>query len=233
MITFAKIKSTKMINVFIADDFEIVKYGLKVMISSFEDVKVVGEASSSSQMYALLEQHNTDVLLLNYLSSDFKLEDIPIILNKYPHIKIIGVTDLPEKQLLENALKAGIAGHILRCCDTKEVVDAIHATHLGDKFFCGKVLNVIKKEDIDTHIPTCAPVVLSERELEIIGLVAEGLTNKEIADKLFISSHTVMTHRKNIMVKLGVNNTAGIVIYAVKEGLILPNKYLFSPENSF
>ncbi len=84
--------------------------------------------------------------------------------------------------------------------------------------------------DIDFESFTCEPVLLSERENEIITLIAEGLTNSQIADQLFLSTHTINTHRKNIMSKLGVKNTAGIVMYAVKTNLISPNKFLFASE---
>jgi DNA-binding CsgD family transcriptional regulator len=82
------------------------------------------------------------------------------------------------------------------------------------------------------HEFNCEPVSISDRELEIIKLIAEGYTNNEIAEKLFLSHHTVNTHRKNILQKLGVNNTASIVMYAVKTQLVSPNKFLFSPVNS-
>ncbi|MBL4651877.1 MAG: helix-turn-helix transcriptional regulator, partial [Flavobacteriales bacterium] len=90
-------------------------------------------------------------------------------------------------------------------------------------------LNAINEESLDARNSSCAPIKLSKRELEIIAMIADGMTNKDIAQKLFLSTHTVMTHRKNIMNKLGVKNTAGIVIYAVKENVISPNKYLFAP----
>ncbi|MDP4588684.1 MAG: LuxR C-terminal-related transcriptional regulator, partial [Flavobacteriales bacterium] len=86
----------------------------------------------------------------------------------------------------------------------------------------------IDVHDLNLLQVSCEPVSLSARELEVITLIAEGHTNTQIADKLFLSSHTITTHRKNIMQKLGVNNTAAIVMYAVKSGLVSPNKFLFS-----
>ena len=88
----------------------------------------------------------------------------------------------------------------------------------------------INIDEIDSEELNCAPVSISEREMEIIALIAEGFTNQEIAEKLFLSSHTINTHRKNIMAKLGVKNTAGIVMYAIKAQLVSPNKYLFSSQ---
>jgi len=112
--------------------------------------------------------------------------------------------------------------------------NAVEETARGSKFFCGQILETIRKasidvEDIDFDSFSCEPIVVSDRENEIITLIAEGLTNIQIAEQLFLSSHTVNTHRKNIMAKLGVKNTAGIVMYAVKTNLVSPNKFLFAP----
>lgn len=107
---------------------------------------------------------------------------------------------------------------------------------IGNQFFCGQILETIQRanidvEDINLENFSCEPVVLSERELEIIVKIAEGFTNGQIAELLHLSTHTVNTHRKNIMAKLGVKNTAGIVMYAVKSNLVSPNKFLFASEN--
>jgi DNA-binding NarL/FixJ family response regulator len=111
----------------------------------------------------------------------------------------------------------------------------LRETLKGGTFFCGKILDEIRRESIDvTDLEglelTCDPIVLSGRETEVLQLIAEGHTNTQIAEKLFLSAHTVTTHRKNIMAKLGVNNTAAIVMYAVKTGLVSPNKFLFQRE---
>jgi DNA-binding NarL/FixJ family response regulator len=121
--------------------------------------------------------------------------------------------------------------------DFHEIIDSIKVTHEGAKFFCGKVLDQIRRENInveDLQIleSDCHAVVISDRELEVIRYIAEGYTNGEIADRLFLSQHTVNTHRKNIMQKLGVNNTAAIVMYAVKTKLVSPNKFLFSIDSA-
>ena len=114
----------------------------------------------------------------------------------------------------------------------EEVLEAIEITSRGGTFFCGQILDAIRRESIDVSDLelvdfTCDPVVLTEREIEVLTYISEGLTNVQIAEKLFLSSHTVNTHRKNIMQKLGVNNTASMVMYAVKSGFVSPNKFLF------
>ena len=108
-------------------------------------------------------------------------------------------------------------------------------TWRGNTFFCGQILETIRDasidvNDIDIDSFSCEPITLSERETEIITMIAEGLTNIMIADSLCLSNHTINTHRKNIMAKLGVKNTAGIVIYAVKTNLVSPNKFLFAAD---
>ena len=123
--------------------------------------------------------------------------------------------------------------YIKKDCDLQEIYDAVLETAKGNKFFCGKILETINKsnldvDDIDYGGLTCDPVMMSDRENEIIVLIAEGYTNDQIAEMLFLSKHTVNTHRKNILFKLGVKNTAGIVMYAVKTELVSPNKFLFA-----
>jgi DNA-binding NarL/FixJ family response regulator len=221
-----------MIKVVIAEELDLVRAGLRCLLNGLSDVEIVAEVANSKALKSAVQIHLPDIVYFNYTSLKLKLEDIPAIHAIVANVKFIALTDSPEKKLLENALRSGVNGHLLRCCDQKEVYDSIYETMKGNRFFCGKVLAVINDKSINTNVVTCAPISLSNRELEIIGHIADGMTNKEVADKLFLSSHTVNTHRKNLMAKLGVNNTAGIVIYAVKEGLISPNKYLFSPQDS-
>ena len=110
--------------------------------------------------------------------------------------------------------------------------DAIRETARGGTFFCGQILDRIRQESIDVDdlesLPlSCDPIHLSARETEVLELIAEGMTNTQVAEKLFLSAHTVTTHRKNIMSKLGVNNTAAMVMYAVKTGLSVPTNSCF------
>ena len=112
---------------------------------------------------------------------------------------------------------------------------AIPVRRINQKSTLNKSLSYQSEIDVndqDFGSFTCEPVALSTREAEVITLIAEGYTNAQIADKLYISNHTVNTHRKNVMSKLGVKNTAGIVMYAVKTELVKPNKFLFSAENN-
>ncbi|MBN4061986.1 MAG: hypothetical protein COA57_06465 [Flavobacteriales bacterium] len=217
------------IKVYIANSNFVVREGLKSLIAKLNGVEVVAEAENSKQLLSTVVDVCPDLILIDYSTPLFKIEDIRAVLNILPGVKVLAITELTEKAIIENALKSGVDGHILNCCDKQEITDAIYSITKGDRFFCGKVLDLMKDESFERHSVSCAPISLSGREMEVISHIAEGFTNKEIADKLFLSTHTVMTHRKNIMNKLGVNNTAGVVIYAVKENLISPNKFLFTP----
>jgi DNA-binding NarL/FixJ family response regulator len=150
-------------------------------------------------------------------------------------VKFVALTPDQSAQTLVDALRYGVTSYVKKDCDLLEILNSIEETERGNKFFCGQILETIQKacidvNDIDFDSFTCESITLSERENEIIKLIAEGNTNGQIAELLFLSSHTVNTHRKNIMAKLGVKNTAGIVMYAVKTNLVSPNKFLFAPE---
>ena len=114
----------------------------------------------------------------------------------------------------------------------QEIIDAVVSTADGSKFYCGKVLDVLRRASVDVDLfmkepLSCTLVALSDRECEVVTLIAEGKSYTRIAEELNLSSHTVIAHRRNIMQKLGVNNTAAVVLYAVKNGFVSPNKFLF------
>ena len=209
--------NTSQTSIIIADSSTISRLGLNAIINQMDGFIVVGEADNSKSV----------------LSDDFDIETVMNIKRKFPKLFLLGITPLQNGNTLINALRAGIDSYIKKSCDIPEVVDAIESTSKGKSFYCGKILEKIRKESIDisemNNIDlSCDAVALSRREKEILTLISEGLTNSKIAEILFLSSHTITTHRKNIMSKLGVKNTAGIVMYAVKSGIVSPNKFLFA-----
>ncbi len=224
-----------MINVLIADSCELVRVGLRTVFTESGNIKVVGEAISGSELSAKIKESKPDVVVIDYTSNDFDIAVVPEAVQQNKNVKFMAITHVHNGNSIINAMKSGIISHVKKDCGIEEIVDCVTETSKGNKFFCGNLLDIIRKESIDidkitAESFTCAPVVLSERELEIISLIADGYTNQQVAEKLFLSAHTVNTHRKNIMAKLGVNNTAGIVMYAVKANLVSPNKYLFAAQ---
>lgn len=221
------------IRVIIADSNLLIRIGLNTILSKESDFEIVGEAESERNLKVLLSQSEADILLIDFTSSKFSMETIPAVLSVYPSVQVVAITPDQEGLTIVNALKAGVKSYVKKDCDLNEIVSSVRDTAKGNKFFCGQILNTIRQVDIDPESDdfehfSCEPIKLSDREQEIITLIAEGHTNTTIAEKLFLSPHTVNTHRKNIMQKLGVKNTASIVMYAVKANLVNVNKFLFS-----
>jgi len=183
----------------------------------------------------LVKHFDASVVVVDYSSVGFDIDIVPKVLNLKKDLRVLAITPDQSAAVLVNALRSGVISYVKKDCDLQEIIDAVRETSKGNKFFCGQILETIQRANIDVNDLdvdgfSCEPVLLSEREMEIIKYIAEGYTNTQIAEILFLSNHTVNTHRKNIMAKLGVKNTAGIVMYAVKTDLVSPNKFLFAGE---
>ncbi|MDC1244440.1 response regulator transcription factor [Crocinitomicaceae bacterium] len=223
-------------SIIIADSNDLTRVGLRSILSTQTSISIVGEASDGNELMNQLNSFDVSMVLIDYTSPGFTIDTISEISSFKKEIKFIAITPEQSAQTLVDALRSGIMSYVKKDCDLSEIVNAVLETRKGNKFFCGQILETIQKaqidvNDLDFDSFTCEAVVLSERENEIIVLIAEGYTNNKIAELLFLSNHTITTHRKNIMSKLGVKNTAGIVMYAVKTNLVSPNKFLFSPSS--
>jgi DNA-binding NarL/FixJ family response regulator len=223
--------------IIIADSNLLIRAGLNAILRQYEDFELCGEAVSDEQLLEMVRNFSPRVVLLDFAAPDFSIDIVPAIHRISKSVRVVAITGEQSGVTIVSALRAGVVSYIKKDCDIHEIVDSVRETGNGGRFFCGKILNAIDRESIDLdglhiHEFNCEPVSISEREMEVIKLIAEGYTNNEIAEKLFLSPHTVNTHRKNILQKLGVNNTAAIVMYAVKTQLVSPNKFLFSPVNS-
>lgn len=210
----------------------LVKEGLKSLISREKTLQCAGFASNSDELIEKVFTLNPDLVIIDHLDTAFGISAMRKIVQIKPGVRILSISDKPSRWMLSDALAAGLTSYLLRDCEEDEIIEAIAATVKGDQFFCGKILNeVLRPMDeagADAVAVSCEGLKISVREAEIIRLVAEGFTNKEIADKLFLSAHTVTTHRKNIMAKLGINNTAGMVLFAIKNNIVTPNHFLFN-----
>lgn len=223
--------------VVLADSNDLMRAGLRSVLSVQTDLPITAEACNNEELCEQVKSFNPSMVILDFTSEGFTIDVIPKIKNIKSDIRFIAITPEQNAQTLIDALRLGVNSYVKKNCALDEIVNAVVETSRGNKFFCGQILETIQKAEIDVnHLDfdplNCDPVILSERENEIIKLVAEGNTNGKIAELLFLSNHTVNTHRKNIMAKLGVKNTAGIVMYAVKMNIVSPNRFLFSPNNS-
>lgn len=222
-----------MASVVLADSNELIRIGLRSVLQGIAAINIIDEAHSNKDLLSKITAHQPDVVVIDYTSPEFSIDIIPACIDKSKSTRFVAITYDQSSMTIINAIRSGVTSYIKKDCDLQEIKDAVVETAKGGKFFCGKILETIEQESIDVNqielLPrNCAPISLSARELEIIQLIAEGYTNPQIAEKLILSNHTITTHRKNIMAKLGVNNTAAIVMYAVKSRLVSPNKFLFT-----
>ncbi len=220
--------------VILADSNELIRFGLRTILAAQEGISIVGEARNEEELLAQLKNFGADVVLIDFTAHGFSIDIVPKALSKFKDLRFVAITEAQHAPILIDALKSGVTSYVKKDCELAEIIDAVKETAQGKQFFCGQILETIQKANIDiselnTEEFNCGPITLSERENEIITLIAEGQTNEQIAELLFLSKHTINTHRKNIMAKLGVKNTAGIVMYAVKTGLVSPNRFLFAP----
>ena len=223
-------------SIIIADSSPLFRFGLKTVLERDERYVVLGEAESEAELLQLLTSEKPDLLVLDCLASGFSIDTVLQCARANRKTRMIAITASQNGLTIVNALRAGITSYIKKDCSMSEVLEAIEVTGQGGTFFCGQILDAIRREsidvsDLDLVDLTCDPVVLTQREIQVLILISEGMTNVQIADKFFLSNHTVNTHRKNIMQKLGVNNTASMVMYAVKSGFVSPNKFLFQQSN--
>jgi len=218
-------KSMGKIRIAIADDHKIVRVGLNGILTMEADLEVTGEAEDGQQLMQLLKEKPVDVILMDidmgYSNGIDTTEQVKL---QYPHIQIIALTVHEEEDLIIKMLEAGANGYLLKSCGKEELVAAIHAVMKGDSYFSHNVSTTLLKALSNyknrsySHHPNDGP--LTEREKEILKLIAQEFSNPEIAGKLFLSVRTVDTHRRNIMEKLQAKNTAGLVKYALEKGMI-------------
>lgn len=209
------------ISVAIADSQYLIRVGLTHLLNTKQEVNVVGEAASKDSLYDLLQLEKPDVLIFDYNKPDtFDKEDLRRIRKLSPKTGILIISADDNRQSIYDVLENGVNSFLTKECDEEEIFKAIEATSRGEKFFCSKVLDFLLQKSFGSEPEGCHAVPLTIREVEIVKLVAEGKTAKEISEEINISTHTIYTHRKNIMKKLKMSSTSELVLYAVRHGLV-------------
>ncbi len=217
-----------MISVLIADKNYLSRLGLFTLLQSSLNFEVdYTEDDNFENLVALIKQNKPKILVLDFQSLGFSSSQISSITKTFKRLQILAITDYLSKSDMQSALDSGVRSYLLKECDKEEIIEALHATYNNERFLCGKVAYYLASQETDEVCKTqlvnvsCAGLGVTDREIDIIRLISEGLSNKLIADKLELSTHTVNTHRKNIMTKLNLPNTAGIVMFAVKNNLLV------------
>lgn len=208
-----------MIKVLLVDDHEMVRLGVSSYLSIQDDIEVIGEAENGRVGYEKALELRPDVILMDLVMDEMDgIESTKLILNDWPEAKIIIVTSFIDDEKVYPAIEAGAAGYLLKTSTAHEIAEAIRATQRGERVLEPEVTT--KMMDRLTNRTPIQHEDLTNREQEVLLLIAEGKSNQEIADALFITLKTVKTHVSNILSKLEVEDRTQATIYAFKHGLI-------------
>lgn len=213
------------VNIIIADDHQIVRDGIRSLLEGEQDIAVSGEAEDGEDVLTLLKESPADLVIMDINMP--RMDGISctrIISNDFPDTKVLALTMLIEDQHVKAMIHAGASGYIMKNSGKDELLKAIRRIMAGKHYFSDEATNAImldliqpggkKDKDEGDHVP------LTDREIEILRLIAQEMTNEEIGKKLFISRRTVDAHRRNLLEKTGSRNTAGLIKFALKHNLI-------------
>jgi len=226
-------KANPLIRILLVDDHQIIRDGIKALLAEENDIQIIAEADNGEQALSVLDKLHVDLVMLDINMPILNgIETTKIISKQYPAIQVLILTMHDDIEYIANALKYGAAGYILKDCSKKELIIAVHKTVIGENYFSKEVSFKMMKQFMSENAtspettqktdkqPTKSESHLTKREIEIIKMIAEEFTNTKIADKLCISPRTVDTHRRNLLQKLGVRNTAGLIGYVLRNGII-------------
>jgi DNA-binding NarL/FixJ family response regulator len=205
----------------IVDDHEVVINGLKAMFANFQDIEVTFSTTQGSALFNYLEQAQPAVILLDIQMPEISGIDICKQVHRlYPKIKIIAFSSFDDTHYVKQIIRNGASGYLLKNAEQQTILTAIRQVVNGEEYIDNSIKKILIQESISGQRRSMFDIPLTKREKEILQLIADGLSNQEIADKLFISLRTVETHRFNLTQKLDVKNAAGLVKEAIKRGLV-------------
>jgi DNA-binding NarL/FixJ family response regulator len=207
----------------IADDHQIFVDGIKSLLQNEQGIEVVGEALNGKHLLGQIPHVKPEVILLDINMPEMDgLEAAAKIATDHPEMRIIMLTMHERADFITKLISAGVAGYLLKNSSRADLVEAIRTVHAGGTFYSRQVTQTVmdsfrKKATQGNSDPEAE---LTPREMEVLKLIAQEFTTKEIGEKLFISHHTVESHRKNLLSKLGKKNTAGLAAYAAGKGWV-------------
>jgi DNA-binding NarL/FixJ family response regulator len=209
------------LKIFIVDDHEFFRSGLKLVINRLKYAKVVAEASNGKEFLEILKEKETDIVLMDI--------EMPIMngidatekaLEEFPDLKIIALTMFNDEEYVDRMIDAGVKGFLLKNI-TKEILDqALQSIASGNTYYSPELWEYFSKKISKEKRADEVEQLFTKREMEILVLICDGMTNKEIADKLFISERTVVGHKSNLLAKTNTKSTIGLLSYAIKNKLV-------------
>ncbi|MCK5421600.1 MAG: response regulator transcription factor [Deltaproteobacteria bacterium] len=217
----------KNIKVVIADDHTILRQGIKSLLDIQEGIEVMGEAKDGREAIKTIEELLPDVILMDIAMPGLNgLEATRRIKKKFPKVKVVVLTMHANEEYIFQILNAGADGYLVKETAFQDLISAINAVHKGEAFMSPSISKKVMTDYIQRAQgeEKVGFDTLTTREREILQLVAEGNSNKKIAEALFISPKTVETHRAHIMDKLNIHDRAGLIKYAIRKGMIILDK---------
>lgn len=208
-----------MIRLYFVDNHPLILEGLQALLGIENDIALVGKARSGYDCLKFLLHNRTDIVVMDACLPDIDgIELCATIRIEYPDTKVLILSALQDRKYIAEILQCGASGYVLNNVDKDELLYAIHAVYAGDMYLSPDIKDAGRSRDTDIRhqFPP-----LTRREKEVLFLISEGYTNTQIAEKLFISADTVNTHRKKLLAKLEVKNTAMLIKYAVDNKLLV------------
>lgn len=215
---------TKQIKIILADDHEIFRDGFKSMLRKQPSIEMIGEAANGDDLVKLTRQLLPDVVVTDIKMPKMDgLEATKIIAKEFPRMGIIALSMIDEESQIIDMMEAGAKGYLLKNAHKNEIVNAINAVYEGEVYYCdetsSKLSRLIAANEKIPFIRKKDKIEFSEKEIDVILLICEQLTNKEIAQRLNLSIRTIEGYRDRIQEKIGARNAAGIVVYAIKNNI--------------
>ncbi|MDZ7741707.1 MAG: response regulator transcription factor [Bacteroidota bacterium] len=211
------------LDIIIVDDHEIFRNGLKMVLGKLKYVNIIAEASNGREFLELLPEHEPDIVLMDIEMPEMNgIQATEKAIKQNPELKIIALTMFNDDEYIQSMIDAGVRGFLIKNIK-KDILDrALQEVHKGGNYYSQELMQFFtrrltqgpedKSKEEELHI--------TKREKEILQLMAEGMNNKEIADKLFVSERTIIGHKSNLLAKSGCKNTIGLLAYAIKNKLV-------------
>lgn len=207
------------VSVVIVDDHEIFRMGLGLMLNELPYINLLAEASNSTQLFNLLKKDEPDLIFMDIdLGGESGIEIAKKVLAKYPYTYIVAMTSSDEIHNFKEMIDAGAVGFLLKNITREELNIALKEIIAGNQYFSKEFLLIARS--LNRSKPKKSNIQLSDREKEVLRFICQGCSNQEVADELFLSPHTVDSHRRNLLAKTKARNTAEMIMISFRDGLI-------------